>query len=49
MFKYWKKKSEEKIKKRVFTALSQNVNYDEETVLGIPASYLDDGVFFFTK
>ena len=45
MHKYWDKKSEEEIKDVVFSALSKNVNYDEQNVLGIPASYLDRNVF----
>lgn len=43
--KIWKKKSQEDIKKSVFNALAQNVNYDVQNVLGIPASYLDEDVF----
>ena len=43
--KIWKKHSHEEIKQRVFDALSENVNYSKENVLGIPASYLDDKVF----
>ena len=42
---YWKKKSQEEIKSIVFEALEQNINYDEQNVLGVPASYLDDKVF----
>lgn len=45
MTKFWTKKSEEEIKKIVFDALDKNINYDEEGVLGVPASYLDDKVF----
>lgn len=45
MYKYWDKKSEEEIKEVVFDALENNVNYDEQNVLGIPASYLDKNVF----
>ena len=41
----WKKRSQEEIKTVVFEALENNVNYDKEHVLGIPASYLDDKVF----
>jgi len=43
--KIWKKYSHDEIKQRVFDALSKNVNYSKENVLGIPASYLDDKVF----
>lgn len=42
----WKKHSQEEIKTRVFDALAQNVNYEEEHILGVPASYLDDKVFY---
>lgn len=45
MYKYWSKKSGEEIKEIVFRALSNIVNYDEQSVLGIPASYLDKQVF----
>ena len=42
---YWKKQSQEEIKSIVFKALDDNVNYDKENILGIPASYLDSKVF----
>lgn len=42
----WKKLPQEKIRKRIFTALGQNVNYYEENILGVPASHLDDKVFY---
>ena len=45
MHTYWKKKSQEEIKEVVFNALQQNINYVDQYVLGIPASYLDDKVF----
>lgn len=41
----WKKRSLEEMKARVFSALEQNVNYHESSILGVPASYLDDKVF----
>ncbi len=41
----WHKKSQEEIKDTVFQALSKNINYSEQVILGIPASYLDDKVF----
>ena len=44
-YKYWKKKSQEEIKEVVFEALDKNVNYHDQSVLGIPASYLDGQVF----
>ncbi|HLW40445.1 MAG TPA: pyridoxal-dependent decarboxylase, partial [Brumimicrobium sp.] len=43
--KYWEKKSFQKIKENVFSALENNVDYDKQHVLGIPASYLDTKVF----
>ncbi len=42
----WKKLSPEAIRTRVFDALQQNVNYYEENIIGIPASHLDDKVFY---
>ncbi|PCJ64099.1 MAG: aspartate aminotransferase family protein [Bacteroidetes bacterium] len=44
-YTYWKKLSHHEIQQRVFTALDQNVNYKQQNILGIPASYLDDKVF----
>lgn len=45
MYSIWKQLTHEQIKERVFDALSQNINYTTQNVLGIPASYLDDKVF----
>jgi glutamate/tyrosine decarboxylase-like PLP-dependent enzyme len=45
MSKIWKKRSQEEIKSVVFKALEENVNFSEQNILGIPASYLDDKVF----
>ena len=45
MHTYWKKKSQEEIKSIVFKALEKNVDYSKQTILGIPASYLDEKVF----
>ena len=45
MNKVWKKKSQDEIKSIVFDALKNNINYNKEYTLGIPASYLDDKVF----
>lgn len=42
----WKKLSSEEIKKRVFSALDDTVNYYEQSVLGVPASHLDSKVFY---
>jgi tyrosine decarboxylase / aspartate 1-decarboxylase len=43
--KFWKKWSDQEIKERVFSALDKNVNYSQKTILGVPASYLDEKVF----
>lgn len=43
--KFWKKKTDQEIKDRVFSALDKNVNYGQKTILGVPASYLDEKVF----
>lgn len=45
MHQFWDKKTNEEIKEIVFKALSKNVDYDVQNVLGIPASYLDRNVF----
>ena len=45
MNKIWTKKSQEEIKEIVFSALENNINYDNQGVLGVPASYLDEKVF----
>lgn len=42
---YWRKMSQKEIQNRVFEALGKNVDYENQTVLGLPASYLDDKVF----
>lgn len=52
--KYWKKLTQTQIEEKVFHALKNNVNYETQNILGIPASYLDDKVFnqdadFLTK
>ncbi|WP_341901153.1 pyridoxal-dependent decarboxylase [Fluviicola taffensis] len=41
----WKRKSESEIKQRVFDALKTNVNYRNESILGIPGTHLDSKVF----
>lgn len=43
--KVWRKHNQEQIKSRVFEALKNNVNYHDENVLGMPATFLDDKVF----
>lgn len=42
----WKKLSPEEIQKRIFGALKENVNYYEQNILGVPASHLDNKVFY---
>ena len=42
---FWKKKSQEEIEEIVFGALDANINYKDQVVLGIPASFLDGQVF----
>ncbi len=44
--KLWRKLSREEIKSRIFQALDENVNYYEKNILGVPASHLDDKVFY---
>ncbi len=46
MMKYWKKLTEEEIKERVAQALAKNVDYRKKVILGIPASHLDEKVFY---
>lgn len=41
----WKKQSHEAIRNRIFDALKKNKGFRGETVLGLPASYLDSKVF----
>lgn len=41
----WKRKSLSEINERIFTALNENVNYKNETIIGVPASHLDEQVF----
>lgn len=41
----WKKRSDEEIKELLFSALSKNVDYSNENILGLPASLLDEKVF----
>ena len=45
MNNFWKKKSQVEIKLTVFEALANNINYDQQHILGVPASYLDEKVF----
>lgn len=41
----WKKYAPDVLKQKVFDALANNVNYEKEFVLGLPATYLDTKVF----
>lgn len=41
----WVKRSQKEINAIIFNALSKNVNYSNEIILGLPASYLDEKVF----
>ena len=41
----WKKKTQEEIEATVFGALREYINYNDQVILGIPASYLDEQVF----
>ncbi len=43
---YWPKLNNQKIKQAVFDALSKNVNYRGENVLGVPGTYLDTEIFY---
>ncbi|WKK86767.2 pyridoxal-dependent decarboxylase [Marivirga arenosa] len=42
----WKKLSQSEIRQRIFSALSENVDYYNENIIGLPASHLDDKVFY---
>ena len=44
-YTYWVKKSQEEIEEAVFGALDKNVNYHDQSIIGIPASFLDGQVF----
>ncbi|MCG8327873.1 MAG: pyridoxal-dependent decarboxylase [Chitinophagales bacterium] len=44
--RYWKKLSDEQINQRIFSALEENVDYRERVPLGVPASHLDEKVFY---
>ncbi|MCG8576341.1 MAG: pyridoxal-dependent decarboxylase [Flavobacteriales bacterium] len=43
----WKKLPYREIKNRVFEALGNNLNYQNEQILGLPATYLDQEQFYF--
>lgn len=44
--KYWKKLGVKELRKRVAAALDKNVDYRDKTILGVPASHLDEKVFY---
>lgn len=43
---HWPKLSTQQIKQQVFDALGRNLNYATESILGIPATYLDQTIFY---
>lgn len=43
---YWPKLTTDKIKTKVFSALSKNINYRKLPILGLPGTYLDAEVFY---
>lgn len=43
---YWPKLTNHKIKQIVFEALSKNINYRSESILGVPGTYLDTEIFY---
>ena len=44
--KYWKKIGHSKLQSRIEEALTENVDFENDTSLGYPASKLDDKVFY---
>lgn len=44
--RHWKKLKKSEIRKRVFDALAENTDFAEKETLGVPASHLDDKVFY---
>lgn len=42
----WQKLTSDEIKKRIFSALDDTVNYYDSSILGVPASHLDSKVFY---
>lgn len=42
----WKKLTQKEIRQHIFSALSENVDYYNENIIGLPASHLDDKVFY---
>lgn len=43
----WSKLPIREVRQRVFEALNKNLNYREEKILGLPATYLDQEQFYF--
>lgn len=43
---YWEKYSHDEIKQTIFDALKQNGSYDNQTILGLPGTYLDREAFY---
>ncbi|MBP7810283.1 MAG: aspartate aminotransferase family protein, partial [Bacteroidia bacterium] len=43
---FWPKLNSQKIKQAIFDALSKNINYRNETILGVPGTYLDTEIFY---
>jgi tyrosine decarboxylase/aspartate 1-decarboxylase len=43
---YWPQLTSNEISRRIFDALSRNLNYRSEKILGIPATFLDTDVFY---
>ena len=46
MTTFWTQKTDGELKERVFDALSRNVHYQDQNVFGVPASQLDEKVFY---
>lgn len=44
--RHWKKLKKNEIRNRVFDALSENTDFADKETLGVPASHLDDKVFY---
>lgn len=44
-FIVWKKRSQQEIEEIISDSLKNNINFEEENILGLPASYLDKEVF----
>ena len=45
MKEFWKKRTEDEIKDRIFEALDKNAQFNAADILGVPASYLDEKFF----